>query len=353
MLALGSAQQFAVHQATLHSQEFHAKAKQMVEGDWQRLLVNGIVENCVGRNFAGHGPVLAGGLCFDHQNTHRSGKWSRFDDVSFVLPSIQFTHEDNQTYITFNTVITNCTNLEQEMQLIDSEIITLLEICHKLLKGAKQYADDISKPPCDLKSVLLSDPWKETVRDTITNIRVGDLEKVILVRETEFATDLPKITNHVTQSFTRLCTLYPSSYVFGVLRHGSCFSGVTSPPVVRLVENQLEVAALTSTDMGKNNENEPFSSSQQQREHDLVLDFVKHKLQPIIEGNSVMVSVKSTTLKLAANGRHVYALVRGTTRRETTLLDLVQALHPMPAVSGLPQSDALKLLREKESLDRG
>ncbi|CAF1580657.1 unnamed protein product, partial [Didymodactylos carnosus] len=30
-----------------------------------------------------------------------------------------------------------------------------------------------------------------------------------------------------------------------------------------------------------------------------------------------------------------------------------QALHPMPAVGGLTQSDALKLLREKENLDRG
>jgi isochorismate synthase EntC len=34
-------------------------------------------------------------------------------------------------------------------------------------------------------------------------------------------------------------------------------------------------------------------------------------------------------------------------------LDLVKALHPTPAVGGYPREPALKLIREREGLDRG
>ena len=379
MLALGSAQQFDVNQnslrfksigkniADLTLQEFHSEIKEVVEGGWKRLLLNAVIGNCAGRNFSAHGPVLTGGLRFDHQNTYRSGKWSHFGDASFVLPRVQFSHERGNTYMTFNTVITNYGTLEQEMQSIDSEIISILEFCHELFEETKQYADDVSKPPFNRnndtelnpKSEPSSDTWKRIVRDAIVNINNGDLEKVVLARETEIQTGSQKITNNVGWSLTRLHSLYPSSYVFGVLRRRCCFFGATSAPLVRLLENQLEAAALTSITMKGNNkikdemlETGLFNSSQQQREHSLMIDFIKHKLRSIAETDSLVVLDKSVASKLP-HPQHLYTPVRGTIRRETTLLDLVQTLHPTSAVSGFPQSDALKFIREKENLDRG
>ena len=352
MLALGSAQQFDMNQNMLHlnamakkiaaltPQEFHVKVKEVVEGGWKRLLLNAIIENCVGRNGSGHGPVLTGGLCFDHQNTCRSRKWSHFEDASFVLPRVQFSHERGNTYMTLNTVVTNCDKLDQEVQSIDSEIISLLEFCHKLLKETNPTFDHNNHPELNPKSELSSDTWKQTVRDAIVNITNSDLEKVMLVHETEIETGPQKIINSVAGSLTRLCSLYPSSNVFGVVRQGCCFFGAASAPLVRLLENQLEVAVLTSTTMKGNNE----IDDKQQRECSLMIDFIKSKLQSITETNSLVV---------LANLQHLYTLVRGTIRRETTLLDLVQNLHPTSAVSGFPQSNALKFIRQKENLDRG
>ena len=380
LLALGIAQQFDVNQDTLHInsmdkkitdltvQEYHSEVKEVVDGGWKRLLVNAIIEDPIGTNFSSYGPVLTGGLCFDHQNTYRSQKWSRFSDTSFVLPKIQFNHERGITYMTFNTVITDGGKLEQEVQLIDSQIISLLELCHKLLNGEKKYADDIPNPSLDHNhhnqliqtSVLSSDNWKHIVRDAIMNINNGDFEKVMLACEIKIETDLQKISDNIGGSFTHLSSLYPSSCLFGILRQGSCVFGVTSAPFVRLLENQIEVAAPANTTIKGKNENQNKTSetkvlntsTQQQRGYCSMIDFIKNRLQSITESNSLVVLDKPTP-SYRAYPQHLYQSVVGTIRRETTLLDLVQTLHPTPAVSGFPQLNALNFIREKEDLDRG
>lgn len=379
MLAFGSAQQFDIDQNILHFSgmdrkvadltlcEFHSEVKEVVEGGWRRLLLNGVIEKYVGRNFCGNGPVLNGGLCFDHQSTSRSEKWSGFSDASFVLPRVQFSHEKGDTYITFNTVITSHNRLEQEMQLIDAEIISLLKFCHELLKRTKQYADNILNLPIDdnnyaelnRKTLPPSDTWKQTVDDAIVNITNIDLEKIVLVRETEIQTGSRKVTQNVRWSLTYLCSLYPSSYVFGVLRQENSFFGAASAPLVRLFENQLEVTALTSITMKGNDKIEDktletglFNSTQQRHEHSLMIDFVKNKLQPIIETNSLVVSDESVALKLP-HPQHLHISVRGKIRTGTTVVDIIQTLHPTLTVTGFPQSNALKFIREKENLDRG
>jgi len=379
MLAFGSAQQFDVNQnispfdnmskkiVDFSYQEFHSEVKAVVDGGWKRLVLNGIIENCAEKNFFGHGPVLTGGLCFDHQNTCQSKKWSNFGEASFILPRVQFSHKDGNSYVTFNTVITKYDKFEDEMQLINPEMISLLEFCNELLNGAKQYADGISDSPFDrdnytelnLKSVLSPDTWKQTVRDAIVKINNEDFEKVVLAREAEIETDQQKIDCNVGWSLTRLCLLYPSSYLFGVLRHGNCFFGATPIQLVRLVDNQLESTAVTGKTIGETDgsggkvlETELLNSSKQRHEHSLIVDLLKSKLESITEANSLVVPDKPTILKLA-NRQHLYTAVRGTIRREMTVLDLVQTLHPTPAVSGFPQSDVLKFIREKENFDRG
>lgn len=371
LFALGIAEQFDVNQNNLHinrmdketteltAQEYHSEVKEVVDGGWKRLLVDAIIQNSIGKNFSNYGPVLTGGLCFDHQNTYRSQKWSRFTDASFVLPRIQFNHEKDITYMTFNTVITDGGKLEHEMQLIDSQIISLLELCHQLLHGEKKYADDIPNPQLIQTSVLSSDTWKQIVRDAIININNGDFEKVMLARETKIETDLQKISDNIGGSFTHLSSLYPSSCLFGILRQGSCVFGVTSAPLVGLLENQVEVIVPANTTIkekneiqNKTSETKVCNTSKQQREYYSMTDFIKNRLQSITEANSLVVLDKPTSLHRSYS-QHLYHSIVGAIRRDTTLLDLVQTLHPTPAVSGYPQLNALKFIREKERLDRG
>jgi len=101
MVGLGSIQRFDINEnisssdninkkmTDLSYQEFQFKVKEVVDSGWKRLLINAIIENCAEKSFAGCGPLLNGGLCFDHQNHYQSPKWSHFGQASF------FYHEFN------------------------------------------------------------------------------------------------------------------------------------------------------------------------------------------------------------------------------------------------------------------
>ena len=370
MLALGSVQQFDLNQnmssfSTINKkivdftyQEFHSEVKEVVDSSWKRLLLNAVIENCD----SGHGPVLTGGLCFDHQNTGQSGKWSDFGKASFVLPRVQFSDKGGNSYVTFNTIITKYDESEAEIQLIDAEIISLLGFCNQLLNGAKQSAVAVSNPSFDLdnniglnqKSVLSPDTWKQTVRDALVKINKNELGKVMLAREAEIEINKQNIDFNIGWSLNRLFSMYPSFYLFGVVRQGSCFIGATPTSLVRLIDNQFESITSTSATIRENKgiETDLLNSSKQQVEHNLVIELLKNKLKSITEPNSLVTPDKPTILNLN-NEQHLYTSVRGTIRKDITLLDLVQTLHPIPAVGGFPQSSALKFIRENENLDRG
>jgi menaquinone-specific isochorismate synthase len=50
---------------------------------------------------------------------------------------------------------------------------------------------------------------------------------------------------------------------------------------------------------------------------------------------------------------HLATPVRGRLSEERSVLDVVAALHPTPAVGGTPTDSALDLIRELETMDRG
>src|SRR5699024_6829835 len=53
------------------------------------------------------------------------------------------------------------------------------------------------------------------------------------------------------------------------------------------------------------------------------------------------------------NLQHLYTPVKATLRNGFTVFDIIQKLHPTPALGGLPREKALHFIREEEALDRG
>jgi len=54
-----------------------------------------------------------------------------------------------------------------------------------------------------------------------------------------------------------------------------------------------------------------------------------------------------------ANVQHLFTPLAGRAGAGCTVLDLVERLHPTPAVGGYPRDAALQAIREYETLDRG
>jgi salicylate biosynthesis isochorismate synthase/menaquinone-specific isochorismate synthase len=53
------------------------------------------------------------------------------------------------------------------------------------------------------------------------------------------------------------------------------------------------------------------------------------------------------------NVQHLFTPIQANTAASTTVLDLVEQLHPTPALGGQPREHAMAWIRAREGLDRG
>lgn len=92
-------------------------------------------------------------------------------------------------------------------------------------------------------------------------------------------------------------------------------------------------------------------SEKDHREHAVVVGEVTRRLQPICV--DLVVPAEPVLVRTPALW-HLSTRVTGTLRDpRTTALMVAQALHPTPAVGGLPVDSAVRLIREIEGFDRG
>ncbi|MEV4256393.1 chorismate-binding protein, partial [Spirillospora sp. NPDC049652] len=86
------------------------------------------------------------------------------------------------------------------------------------------------------------------------------------------------------------------------------------------------------------------------REHSYAVDMVRDALAPLC--TDLDVPAEPELLRLQ-NVTHLASPVHGRLGAHRTVLDVLAALHPTPAVAGTPTDRALELIRELEGMDRG
>jgi menaquinone-specific isochorismate synthase len=95
---------------------------------------------------------------------------------------------------------------------------------------------------------------------------------------------------------------------------------------------------------------ELLTSAKERREH----AFVQRAIQRALETLCTSVEAADAPSELAlARGRHLHAAIRGALSPDTATVDLLEALHPTPAVGGVPTDAALSAIRQQEPFDRG
>ncbi len=95
---------------------------------------------------------------------------------------------------------------------------------------------------------------------------------------------------------------------------------------------------------------ELLGSEKDREEHAYVLRSIKEELGPLCE--SLRADGEVSEMRLATR-RHLVARLRGVLRPGVTDADLLEALHPTPAVGGYPRGAALAEIRASEPFDRG
>lgn len=173
------------------------------------------------------------------------------------------------------------------------------------------------------------------------------LTKVVLSRRASVALSRPL---DVARVVAALRALEPSSTRFVVARGDVVFVGATPERLVTLRRGEVRVDALAgSAPREEGAELALLGSDKDQREHAIVVDALRECLADLVDG----LTVEPTTLRTLRSLHHLWTRVSARTRPGVHVLDLVEALHPTPAVSGYPRAAARAWIREREPHTRG
>lgn len=313
-----------------------------VEKDWKRFIDQAIILDH--EQIQGTGPTAFGGFSFDPLK-EKTDLWSNFATSLFYIPKYMLSLFNGQAYLTTNVICSQQDDLSL-YRMVENERATLLDQAEKQV-GFNQASL--------LKQMEVKpDEWKQTVNRVVHDLIEGPLKKVVLARELRLLFD-GKI--QVEQVLSTLLNEQNDSYVFAFESHGDCFIGASPERLMKKVDDQVYSACLAgSISRGKTDVEDKLlgktllMDDKNLMEHQYVVDMIKLAMEDSC--SEVMIPEQPSLLKLK-NIQHLYTPVSGKAIQDTSLLSLVEKLHPTPALGGLPKDSAVEKIREVEDLDRG
>jgi isochorismate synthase len=184
----------------------------------------------------------------------------------------------------------------------------------------------------------------QIVEKAIKAINESDLQKIVISRKEV----LNLSTFDLISIFKNLLFSYTSAFVY-VWYHPKIglWFGATPETLLKVNENIFKTMSLAGTQEFVNQEKVVWKNKELE-EQQLVTTFIEHQLQPIAEGLEID---KTETIR-AGDLLHLRTKVEGVLNKEANLKALIKALHPTPAVCGLPREKAKKFIVTNELYDR-
>ncbi|MDR9451930.1 MAG: chorismate-binding protein, partial [Acidimicrobiia bacterium] len=93
-----------------------------------------------------------------------------------------------------------------------------------------------------------------------------------------------------------------------------------------------------------------MGSVKDRHEHAVVVDDIVARLDPITEN---LTAPPAPTLLKMSNVQHLASEVIGVLKPSRSVIEVAGALHPTPAVAGVPRDEALAFIGKAETIDRG
>jgi len=274
--------------------------------------------------------------------------WAEFPDARFVFPRVQVTITDRGPWLTVNAA-----GPDASVDAVEARIETERERIGSLPTAAPETPQP---GIAGRRRTTTTETWRASVTTATDRIAAGELQKVVLAQalEVDLAADL-----EVVDILSRLGEKYPSCTRFLVEPAGTdppAFFGATPERLVSLRGRTVETDALAGTTGRGETPSEDewlarelLDDPKNVHEHELVAETIRDQLAPF----AASVSTGDRQIKRLATVQHIHTPITAELAADTHVLSLVEALHPTPAVGGLPPEAALETIRETEPFDRG
>lgn len=297
-------------------------------------------------------PRLVGGFSFAEAfDPDPDSRWRGYAAGEFILPAIQFVTRDGTAWATATADGPNAEEMVNDR----------LDAWRRRLETVPQFEPG-PRPGIRRRTVTPDRrEWTEQVSAAVERIRRGSLQKVVLAQALEVRTETKIVVEDV---LARLAGAYPDCYRFlvdfgdgsGRSKPSGSFFGVTPERLVTVENGRLKTEALAgSIARGETpTEDEALArqlqeSEKNRQEHDFVVEAIRDQLTPLTTDPCC----GERTIRKLATVQHLQTPITAERPADAHVLSFVEALHPTPAVGGLPPSAALRTIEDTETFDRG
>ena len=269
--------------------------------------------------------VLVGGFAFSDREIQRHPDWAVFGGGELVLPEVFVVRSKGSAWLTYAEGV----NLPAFAPDFDNGLGWVDNVNHR---------EDVD--------------YLDLVSRALSQIRDQQMSKVVTARSLSIPAEL-----NAAAVLERLKIRHPSCATFAVAHGPRVFLGASPEKLVNSDGDRVETAALAGSRPRHDHPGadarfraELLSSPKERNEHDIVVGDITEALTAA----GVMLDPPSPTgvMKLRRI-QHLHTPIAGTLPRGTHIIDLVRALHPTPAVAGLPRQRAQDWIDQNESMDRG
>lgn len=284
-------------------------------------------------------PRVLGGFRFAPEQ-HPGEPWEQFSAGSLVLPKMLFVLDGENSGV----VLAPGTALSEARPLIE--------------EGLRSNSTD-RRPSAlfgELREIRSIDEaeWLRSVRTIAREIRAGEYEKAVLATsiQLEGTAELP-----IGATLAHLRADYPDCHIVSFQVDGSTIVCASPELLVKLEGRQLETAALAASQRRSINEiedaelgHELLTDPKSRGEHEVVVREIVERLDDLTLSLDVD---PEPAVRRFRNIQHLLTKIVGAVPGEIDILDLVERLHPTPAVCGRPFDLARRVITEHETFDRG
>ncbi|HSM21805.1 MAG TPA: isochorismate synthase [Rubrivivax sp.] len=188
--------------------------------------------------------------------------------------------------------------------------------------------------------------FAQAVEQAVQRIRGGEIVKVVLARRAAVAFDTPP---EPAALLARLGQRHPDCVRYAWQRGGKTWLGATPETLVQVQGRTLRTHALAGTRSAER-AGELLASAKDRHENAIVVDAIRQAVAALTQA---LPPEREPVVRRLRGLAHLHTPIEATLRADTDFLRLVHALHPTPAVCGVPAARASALLAALEPEPRG
>ncbi len=294
-------------------------------------------------------PIFFGGQQFACGT--QSGNWAHWPGSAFFVPRLMIWDSPGG----LRAYLVNEVREEDDVATLWDRFAAPLARAEERLKTPPHALAPPVDVPCDERPLETRDAWMQRVEEARRAIETSPLHKVVLVRAITSTAAQPPCPYGTLR---RLRIQNPNCTVFGVsLSPGETFLGATPETLITIAGRVLSSHAVAGTAPRGHDAREDarigeslLHSVKDRMEHEVVTHVLATQLSAHCE--QIEVARQPVLLKLPA-AQHLNSPISGWVQSHTHILDVVETLHPTPALGGAPAAEAAQWLEEHEALCRG